>query len=78
MFRCDPDGVFWSETRRGGAVFDAELGINVLEMFADRRRLNTQDGGNFAVRFGAAEPEQHFIFSRGQALARRDRPSRLV
>jgi hypothetical protein len=78
MFRCDPDRVFGSETRCRSAVLDAELGINVLEMFADSRRLNVQNGCDFAVRFGAAEPEQHFILSCSQALARRDGPSRLL
>jgi len=52
------------EAGRGGPIFDAELGINVLEMFANRARADGEDLRDLSVRFSASNPKQDLLFAR--------------
>jgi hypothetical protein len=55
---------WWREAGGGGAVFDAELWINVLEMFAHRGGTNFQDLSNLPIRFTLRDPKQDLFFAR--------------
>jgi hypothetical protein len=48
MFRCDPP-LPGDKTRRRGPVLDPEFWINVLEMFAHRRRRDFKNGCDVAI-----------------------------
>lgn len=64
MFRCDPCALALrtcakpgDKTGRGGPVFDPELRVNVLEMFAHRGWRDFKNGCDVAVRFSLTHPE---------------------
>src|SRR6185312_4355034 len=50
----------------GGAVLDAQLDENLLEMLVDRARADVEDFSDLAVGFTAAQPEEHFRFAAGE------------
>jgi hypothetical protein len=43
----------------GGAVFDTDLEIDLIEIFVDRAGAEAEDLGNIAVGFAGRDPEQH-------------------
>jgi len=55
-----------NKTRSRGAVLDAELRINALEIFADRFRFQTQKRSDLRVRLAARHPGEHFYLPPGQ------------
>ena len=52
--------------RGGGAVFDAELHIDLFQMLVDRAGAQAQDFADVAVRFALGDPEQHLGFAHRQ------------
>ena len=55
---------FGGEAGGGSPVFDAELWINVLEMFAYRGSADPKDLTNLRVRFSAGEPVKDLNLAR--------------
>ena len=52
------------KTRGRGPVLDAELWINVLEMFAYGSRADVEDFRDLSVRFSLRNPKQDLLFTR--------------
>lgn len=52
---------------RGGAVFHVEFLVDMLQVFAHRRRSEPEDGGNVPVRPALGNPEEDFGLPAGEA-----------
>ena len=56
-------GQFRCKTGRRRPVLDAELWINVFEMFSDRCHRYSEDCCNLTVRLAATDPKQHLALA---------------
>lgn len=59
-----------NKARRRGAVLDAELWENSLEIFADCPGLQAEDFRDLRVRLPAGDPREHFDLALGEKAAR--------
>src|SRR5229473_7236150 len=55
-----------SEGRRRGAILDAELGVNLLQVLIHGARAEIEDFRNVAVGLAARDPHQHLRLALGE------------